>query len=138
MNSTSVERPFGVTFIAILMLVVGGLDILGGILALTHRTDDVLLDAVGSTESDLTTYGIALIVIGVLILLTAAALHRGSNFARGLVVTVAVLRLAMLFWALVTYHSVHWYNAFAPALIYILVTGFLLFDEDARRYFEGP
>jgi hypothetical protein len=49
---------------------------------------------------------------------------------------IAMMRLAALIWAVIAYHRVHWYNAFAPTVILGLVVWFLLFDENARRFFE--
>jgi hypothetical protein len=133
----STQRPSGVNFISILLFVAGGIDVLGGIVLLVNRNDEELLDAIGSSESDLMSFGIVTIAIGVIILFTAVALRRAANWARALVVIVSIVRLATLVWALATYHSVHWTNTFLPTLLYCLVAGYLLFDEDARRYFEG-
>ena len=32
-------------------------------------------------------------------------------------------------------HSVHWYHAIWPTVLYMLVAGYLLFDDDAKAYF---
>jgi hypothetical protein len=38
----------------------------------------------------------------------------------------------------ISLHSVHWYHALWPTAIYLLVAGYLLFDEDAKAYFGQP
>jgi hypothetical protein len=49
-----------------------------------------------------------------------------------------VARLVSLLWVVLSLHSVHWYHALWPTLIYVLVAGYLLFDEDAKAYFGQP
>ena len=39
-------------------------------------------------------------------------------------------------WVTIAYHRVHWYDSLAPTLIYALVAGYLMFDEDAKKFFD--
>ncbi len=137
MSTTStVRRPFGVSFLSIFLIVGGVLDIVGGIVLLTQQNDEDLLDTIGATSSDVTTYGIVAIVFGVVVLLLASALRSGSNFARLLIGVIALLRAIAFVWGAVAYHRIHWYDTLGPVVIYALIAGYLFFDDDAQEFFR--
>lgn len=136
MNTNTVRRPFGISFLSLLLIVGGALDIIGGIVLLTQRNDESLLDSIGATSSDLTTYGIVAIIFGVVVILLAGALRNGSGFARLFIGFVAVARAAAFIWVAFAYHRVHWYDSLGPVLIYALIAGYLFFDDDAQEFFR--
>ena len=135
MTTTTARAPFGVRFLSILLYVGAILDVIGGIVLITQRNDSDLLDAIDATSSDVTTYGVVAIVMGVIVFLIASALRSGANWARLLVGLIAILRLVGLIWVTVGYHRVHWYDSLAPTVIYLLVAGYLFFDDDAKAYY---
>lgn len=135
MTTTAAHAPFGVRLLSILLYVGAILDIIGGIVLITQRNDTELLDTLDATSSDVTTFGIVAIVMGVIVFLIASALRRGAGWARLLVGLIAILRVAALVWVTIGYHRVHWYDSLAPTVIYVLVAGYLFFDEDARSFF---
>jgi len=137
MTSTATRAPFGVRFLSILLYVGAILDIIGGIVLITERNDADLLDAIDATSSDVTTYGVVAIAMGVIVFLIASALRSGANWARLLIGLIAVLRVAALIWVTVGYHRVHWYDSLGPTVIYVLVAGYLFFDDDAKRFYGG-
>ena len=137
MTSTAARAPFGVRFLSILLYVGAILDIIAGIVLLTQRNDADLLDALEATTSDVTTYGVVAIVMGVIVFLVASALRGGAGWARFLVALIAIVRVAGLVWITIGSHQVHWYDSLAPTVIYVLVAGYLFFDEDARTFFNG-
>jgi len=137
MTSTATRAPFGVRFLSILLYVGAILDIIGGIVLITERNDADLLDAIDATSSDVTTYGVVAIAMGVIVFLIASALRSGANWARLLIGLIAVLRVAALIWVTVGYHRVHWYDSLGPTVIYVLVAGYLFFDDDAKRFYSG-
>ncbi len=136
METTAVRPPFGVRFLSILLYVGAVLDILAGILLITQRNSDDVLDSVGATSGEITTLGVITIVFGVVVFMIASALRGGSNFARLLVGVIAVVRLIALIWVSISYHRVHWYDSIAPTLVYLLVAGYLFFDDDAKAFFR--
>lgn len=136
MTNTSARAPFGVRFLSILLYIGAILDIIGGIVLITQRNDNDLLDAIDATSSDVTTYGVVAIVMGVIVFLIAAALRSGANWARLLVGLIAVVRVVGLVWVTVGYHRVHWYDSLAPTVIYVLVAGYLFFDDDAKNFYR--
>ena len=137
MTTTTARPPFGVRFLSILLYVGAILDVVGGIVLLTQRNDTDLLDTLDATSSDVTTYGVVAIVMGVIVFLIASALRRGANWARLLVGLIAVVRVVGFVWVTIGYHRVHWYDSLGPTLIYVLVAGYLFFDDDAQAFYRG-
>jgi hypothetical protein len=132
----SSRRPFGVGFLSVLIILMGALQVGAGIVLLLQRNDDDIRSALDATTNDVTTMGVVAIVLGVLAILVGGALRRGASWARTLVGVIAVVNVASLVWAALSYHQVHWYNVAWPAVIYSLVAGYLFFDEDAKAYFR--
>ena len=137
MTTTAVRPPFGVRFLSILLYIGAILDIIAGIVLLTERNDTDLLASIGATTSDVTTYGVATIVMGVIVFLVASALRSGANWARLLIGLIAIVRVVGLIWVTIGYHRVHWYDSLGPTIIYLLVAGYLFFDEDAKAFYRG-
>lgn len=133
--SSSTRRPFGVSLVSLFLLVSGVLQIGMGIVFLVQRNDDDLLEAADATSGDVTTIGIVAIVSGVIALLVGSALRGGARWARNLIGIIAIANVAVLVWAAVSYHHVHWYNVAWPAVLYSLLAGYLFGDEDAKAYF---
>jgi len=130
------HRPFGVGLLSILFMIVGVLEIIGGISVLAQANDDDFLSGIDVSSNDLQTYAIAGIIFGVAVVLIGGALRKGANWARYLVGLIAAFRLFSLIWVVLAYHNVHWYNAFWPMVIYAFVAGYLFYDDDAVTYFE--
>ena len=86
-------RPGGVTFIAVLVWIQGALDILAGILLLVGQNVEGAADSFGG-RGGLVTTAILYILIGVVIILVARGLLRGSRGARLVVTVVEVITLA--------------------------------------------
>ena len=137
MTTTAVRRPLGVSLLSILLMISGFFDLVAGIVLLATRNDAGVRNALRDvSQGSITTLAIVTIGLGVAVLVVAFGLRRGANWARALVAGVAIARLIILFWSVAAYHSYHWYQALLPTAIYILVAGYLFYDEDAKRYFE--
>ena len=134
--SLPVRRPFGVGFLSILIMIAGVLDVLASLSLLLDRNDDELLEALDVSQGNLTTYAVVSLGIGIIVVLVGFALRTAANWARLVVAIVAVARLITLFWVVAGLHSVHWYHAIWPTVLYMLVAGYLLFDDDAKAYFS--
>ena len=130
------RRPFGVSFLSLLVAVMGAIQIGAGIVILVQRNDDDMLSTLELTSGEATTAGVIAIIWGVLAILVAGALRRGANWARLLIGLLAVANVAVLVWAALSFHEVHWYNVMWPAVIYSLVAGYLFLDDDAQAYFR--
>jgi hypothetical protein len=119
---------------SLLIMALGVLEVVGGALLLFQRGNDELLVVVDVTSSQLTTYAVFSLMFGVIVLLIGLALRTGQSWSRYVVGVVAAVRLASLIWVVVSYHSIHWYTAIWPMVVYALVAGYLFFDDDAKSY----
>jgi hypothetical protein len=134
--SLPVRRPFGISFLSILVMIAGALDILASIVILLDRNDDELLDTLHVSQGNLTTYAFVSLGLGIIVVLVGYALRQAANWARLVIAIIAVARLITVLWVVISLHTVHWYQAIWPAVIYMLVAGYLLFDDDAKAYFS--
>jgi hypothetical protein len=131
-----VHRPFGVNFLAFVLMVGGALDIIGGLLLLLEREDDAVLDRMGGSADEIAAYAIVTMLVGVVVIAIAAALRSGSNFARYFLAFLAIIRIVGLLYVVATFAKGDWYDALVPAVIYTLIAGYLLFDKDAQAFFD--
>lgn len=129
-----VRRPFGISFMSLLLMALGGLEIVSGALILFQRGDSELLSAIDVSASQVTTYAVFTIMYGAIVVLVGLALRTGQSWARYVVGGLAAVRLASLIWVVVAYHSIHWSTAVWPMVVYALVAGYLFFDDDAKAF----
>ncbi|RXZ71857.1 DUF7144 family membrane protein [Agromyces albus] len=85
--ASSISRPTSVTIIAVFTWISGLLDIISGVVLLLQSGVDAIVDKLGGA-APLIGSGLFTILIGVVVIVVAVGLLRGSNTAR---VTVTVL-----------------------------------------------
>jgi hypothetical protein len=128
------RRPFGVTIVMLLTWLVALVSILGGIALVL--ADAATLAEVGISEGSATTYGVAQIVFGIIVVLVANGLGNGNNFARFLVTALMALRvagasyLAVALWGT----SQFWVAVFAGLLALLII--FMLWNARASAFFR--
>lgn len=132
--STEVRRPFGVGFLSLVLVALGVLEVVAGVITLFQRGDSQLLSAIDLNASQITTYAVFTIMYGAIVVLVGLALRTGQSWSRYVVGGLAAVRLASLIWVVVAYHSIHWYSALWPMVVYALVAGYLFFDDDAKAF----
>lgn len=132
--STEVRRPFGVSFLSLVLVALGVLEVVAGVITLFQRGDSQLLSAIDLNASQITTYAVFTIMYGAIVVLVGLALRTGQSWSRYVVGGLAAVRLASLIWVVVAYHSIHWYSALWPMVVYALVAGYLFFDDDAKAF----
>jgi hypothetical protein len=135
---TTTQRPFGVAFLAIVLMIGGVLDIIGGGLLFLEREDISVRTRLGGSADEIALYAIMTIFVGIVVIAVAAALRNGSNFARYLIAFIAIVRVLAFLFAVVSYAKGDWYDALVPAVVYSLVAGYLLYDKDSKAFFERP
>jgi hypothetical protein len=91
MNATA-RRPLGVTLIAVLAWIEGAFSILAGVLLLVFQHEPSVSGAWSSSAS-LITSAILTILFGVVVVLVAGGLLRGSSGARIIVTVVQILAI---------------------------------------------
>jgi hypothetical protein len=129
------RRPLLVTIISIVMIVVGAAQIVFGAGFIAARNDlDVQRDA-DLTSSQINGLGIALIVLGVLSILLAIGLLRGSRLARALVGLFELVQIAGGIYGLIKFDADRRPSAIGGIVGAVIVLYFLFGTEKAKAYF---
>ena len=128
------SRPFGVTLLMILVFLLGILTVLGG--ALTFFVRDDVASAAGVSTSVVLWSALVSIGIGVVYLLVAGGLGRGSSLSRFLVALVTVLNLAANLWLAFVLTGTQRWQSLTAALVAVLVL-VLLYNRSANEFFRS-
>jgi hypothetical protein len=133
-----VRRPLGVTLVVILTWLAAIGDLIGGVALLAGADDRSMRSDLGLTETEMRWSGGVMLVLGLITVLVAIGLSRGSRFARFLVAVVMIAHIAGSVWAMT---QLDWddqrstgVSAIIQVALSLLVLG-LLFGEKADRFF---
>ena len=85
MTLAPVPRPVGVTTVVVIAFVQSSFGILVGLALIIERNDRELIAHFGQSRGQITTYGVAAIIWGVVTFFAALVLWNGANWARILV-----------------------------------------------------
>jgi hypothetical protein len=128
------KRPFGITIVAVLAILSGAFDVIGGIALLAAQGDAELAAAVGGSGM-VVTLAIVSIVLGAAILVIAFGLLRGNAVARIAATVVQVFSLAMSIWVGIAQPSS--LGTEIPSALLAIAVLVLLWSGEASRYFRG-
>ncbi len=131
---STTRRPFGVTLIAVLTWISGALGILGGVVLILAREDAGLHRELQVSSSTIVAIGVVYIVVGLITILVAGGLLRGSGFARGLVTLLMILQLLGGFYALLKLPG-NVGSEWASIIVAVIVL-LLLFSPQANAFFR--
>jgi hypothetical protein len=117
-----IDRPGGVTFIAVLTWISGALDILGGTILLFQTSIAATVEQFGG-QSQLIASAIFTIIIGVVVMAVAGGLLRGSPTARIVVTIFQVLSILSSIFLAIAYPpgAIGEYVSIAISLIVLLI-----------------
>ena len=131
----SPKRPWNVTLVAIIALLVGVLDVAAGVGALLFRNERRLQVEAGLSANNLAIYGAVVLVIGAIILLLAFGLFGGSRLSRGVIAFFAVLRIAFAIIGLVLATTMNARGIFLADAALSVVVLLLLFAGTRTKAF---
>jgi hypothetical protein len=120
------SRPFGVTLVFILILVVGVLGLIAGVLVLFNR---------GGNEAVGMTYGIVTIAISVIYLLVAKGIANGSRVSRLIVGLLTLISLVGGIWVALVASGQRMTGVVQAGLALLIL--FMLYNARASRFFRG-
>ena len=129
------KRPFLVTIISIVMIVVGLFQAVIGITVLANRNDTTFLADADVTTSQATTLGTSLLIVGTLAVLLAFGLLRGSRIARAVIGLVEVAQIAAGIYALVEFDATRRASAVGSIIGALIVLYFLFGTDKAKHFF---
>jgi len=128
------KRPLGVTIVAVLAILSGAFDVIGGIVLLAGQGDTELAEAFGGAGMLITVAAVS-IIIGVAMLLIAIGLLRGNAVARMAATVVQVFSLVMSVWVGIAQPSS--LGTEIPSALLAIAVLILLWSGEASRYFRG-
>ena len=129
------KRPVLVTIIGVLAII-GGIAqaVFGGVL-FGLRNDETLLADTELTSSQVSTIGIVTLVVGVLTVVFAIGLLKGSRLSRMLVGLLEVAQIAAGVYAIVQLSSGHRAAAIGNIVGAVIVLYFLFGTQKAKEFF---
>ncbi|MGV1035441.1 MAG: hypothetical protein ACOYD0_00250 [Candidatus Nanopelagicales bacterium] len=130
------KRPWNVSLLAVLALLLAALDIAIGLIVLLNRTDAQFVADSGTSKSNLTYFGIGFIIVGAITLMLSIGLFGGSRLARGVIALFCVLHIAAAIVVLIMSGSTNTRIAqSANALIAIIVLLMLYSGARTKAFF---
>ncbi|MCD5346104.1 hypothetical protein [Agromyces sp. S2-1-8] len=130
----AVKRPGGVTFVAVLTWISGLLDIIGGTLLLFQTSVAATVEAFGGA-SQLIASAIVSILIGIIVIIVAAGLLRGSAGARLVVTIVEALSIVASIFLAIAYPAGAIGEYFSAAIAVVVIA--ILWTRRADAFFRG-
>ena len=128
------KRPLGVTIVAVLAVVAGAFDIIGGVVLLAMQNDATVADGFGGAGV-VASIAIFSLVTGILMLLIAFGLLRGNAVARIAATVVQAFSLASSIWVGIAQPSML-ATEIVSALVALALL-MLLWSGEASRFFRG-
>lgn len=129
------KRPWNVTLVAVIALLVGILDVLAGVGALIFRNERRLQVEIGLTATNLAIYGAVILVVGAIVLLLSFGLFGGSRLSRGVIAFLAVLRIALSVVGIVLATTMNARWAFTLDILFSVIVLLLLFAGARTKAF---
>ena len=129
------RRPVLVTLISLLLILTGVLQVLFGVIFVANRNDQNFLQDAGVDSSELTNLGVFLVIGGVVSVLLAFSLLRGSRVARAFVALVMLCQIAGGFYTLTALDSGHRASGLGAIVGAVIVLSFLFGTQKARAFF---
>ena len=134
------QRPGVVTFIGVILWIMGIIAAITAVVAVIFRTDSDFQTRVGRVADELMGYAIVELVVAILVMVVANGIMSGTRTARTFVAVIMVIRIAVAAWWLVTDHSG---GLMASGGLTILISIFVLWalygTEKSDAYFaETP
>ena len=132
--SASIDRPGGVTLVAVLTWISGLLDVIGGTILLFQTSVAATVEQFGGA-SQLIASAILAILIGVVVIVVGVGLLRGSNGARIVVTVFQVLSIMSSIFLAIAYPAGAIGEYFGVALSVIVLA--LLWSGRASAFFRS-
>ncbi len=129
----AIDRPGGVTLVAVLAWISGVLDIIGGSLLLFQTSVDATVERFGGA-SQLIASALFTILVGVVIIVVAVGLLRGNNASRVVITVFQMLSIIGSVFLAIAYPAgaIAEYFSIAVAVIVLL----LLWTRRASAFFR--
>ena len=128
------KRPIAVTILSIVMFLTGLLQLLIGGVAIAQRNDDQFLADAQASTSEVTSLGLALLIVGAVSLLVAIGLWQASRIARVVAALTAVGQIATGIYTIVQLDSSEQSTGIGMIIGSVILL-YLLFGTDKAKEF---
>ena len=135
MSGQYVQRPGGLMLLVVLGIIQGLGSVIGGIVIALDRDDPALLGESGMTENTLLVTGLALMIVGFVIILLSLALRNGSNTVRWLFGIVTMFHVAGGVWGLFALHGEQQLSAAVTTVFGLMILWILFGNERSDDFF---
>ena len=137
MSNTYARRPpILLSIVTILMIIAGILSIIGGIVVIALRNNSDFVAEVNESSGTITSIGVGAIISGLISILLATALRRGSRIARALVAIYEVLHIIVAIYAIVRLdHNTYLGASIVSIVISVLILYYLYGTQGSREFF---
>lgn len=132
-----VARPGGITLLMILGVIQGLGAIAGGLFLLLDNDDAALQEQVNMSSNQLSATGVGLVVGGIIGLLLALALGRGSSIVRWLYGIVAIFNVSFAVWGVFALHGEQQLSAGFTLVFGLIILWILFGSERTDRFFAA-
>ena len=129
------KRPIIVTILSVLMFLAGLFQVLISAFALANRNDDQFLTDARVTTSEVTSLGVALLVVGAVSLLVAIGLWQGSKLARAAAALTALGQIATGIYTIVQLDSSERSTGIGMIIGSVVLLYLLFGTEKAKQFF---
>jgi hypothetical protein len=126
MSEARVDRPFSVTIVVAVIFIAGVLGVVAGFMRIFGW-------GVADSEKNVLA-GLITVGIGLIYLLVARGIARGSGFARLLVAIVTVLNMGLSIWVMVITRGGRWIDSLILIFLGLVILA-LLYNGRAREFF---
>ena len=134
-TGTPATRPTSVTIVIVLIWIGAILDIVGGIMLFFFADETKQYVNVGTAESEVRTYGLVMIAIGLFMAFLAWRLGSGGSLMRFLVTLVMIIRIIGGVWLIIRVGPGHATEAVITVTV-AAVTLYLLWNKKADQFFD--
>ncbi|TYL54127.1 DUF7144 family membrane protein [Agromyces mariniharenae] len=132
--SNSVDRPGGVTLVAVLTWIGGALDILGGTILLFQTSIASTVEQFGGA-SQLILSAIGAILVGAIVIVVAVSLMRGRSWARVVITVFEVISIIISIFFAIAYPAGAIGEYVGAAISLVIIA--LLWTRRANAFFRS-
>jgi hypothetical protein len=129
-------RGFLLTLIGVIGIIQGVLAVIGGIALIAERNDD---DLIGQTDVSSTALGWTggwMVVLGVITLIVAAGILRGSDVARLVLAVVELLHIGGGLWVFIAQSGTERWDGLGTIIVALLIL-WILYRARSQAFFES-
>lgn len=134
MSTPAVSRPAGVTTVGVLTWISGAINLITGLLLIFQTGNDDIVSKFGGSAL-LIVFAVSIMILGLVLLIVAGGILRGSNGARVVEVVLQGYSIVAAIWASLSVPTLLW--AAVISIVVSVAVILLLFTGRANAFFRA-